>query len=276
MDQDQPAKPSDGREDGPAEGRAGGQAVLAEKDYSYMVTLDDDAIIHSTLEEFVGIKNISFTTVSDAIQILPQLQPVALFVDVHLADRQLGIDIIPEAVKRWPLAPIIMISSDTSDALIGKALSMGAHDFIIKPLGPAEVTARLNARREELKFRVQSSVRIFRDMTLDLDSSVLTGELGRIEVGGKEQAILKYLIQNNSVIVSKDQLVQKVWGGMATSQNALNRKIHEARKAVKAVSQQVEIKSIYGKGVALRSVATKVESLLLGDAAHEFDRQLNP
>lgn len=252
------------------------EVLLAEKDYSYMVTLDDDAIIHSTLEEYVGIKNLSFTTVSDAIRMLPQLQPVALFVDVHLADRQLGIDIIPEAVKRWPLAPIIMISSDTSDALIGKALSMGAHDFIIKPLGPAQVSARLNARREELKFRAQRSSLIFRDMTLNLDASVLAGDLGRIEVGGKELAILKYLMQNNSVIVSKDQLVQKVWGGMATSQNALNRKIHEARKAVKAVSDQVEIKSFYGKGIALRSVATKVESLLLGDAVAGFSRQLSP
>lgn len=244
--------------------------VLPEKDYSYMVTLDDDPIIHTTLEEFVGIKNLTFTTVSSVIPVLAKLQPVALFVDVHLADRQLGIDIIPEAVKRWPLAPIIMISSDTSDALIGKALSMGAHDFIVKPLGPAEVSARLNARREELKFRAQRNSLTFRDVRLDLDASVLSGGLGRLEVGGKEQAILKYLIQNNSVIVSKDQLTQKVWGGMATSQNALNRKIHEARKAVKAVSDVVEIKSFYGKGIALRSVAASDESLLLGDAVYRF------
>lgn len=237
-----------------------------------MVTLDDDPIIHTTLEDFVGIKNLSFTTVSDAIQVLPQLQPVALFVDVHLADRQLGIDIIPEAVKRWPLAPIIMISSDTSDALIGKALSMGAHDFIFKPLGPAEVSARLNARREELKFRAERSSLVFRSITLDLDASVLSGELGKLEIGGKEQAILKFLIQNNSVIVSKDQLAQKVWGGLTTSQNALNRKIHEARKAVKAVSDAVEIKSFYGKGIALRSKATTIEGLLLGDAANRFHR----
>ena len=223
-----------------------------EKEIPYTVTLDDDVIIGALIEAIVGVKTFSFSTASDLLKKKELLNPIAVFVDIHLANDECGLDIIPELCKIWPTTPVIVITSDQSDVLISRALAAGAHDFVVKPLRPLEVISRLHARRSELSNNNEMKLVRYGDVVLNLQLNTLNGHKGQIYLSSREAVLLLFLMRTPVTVVSKDSIKLKVWGGLSVSDNALDRKIYEVRKAIRTVSESVELKSVYGRGVTLK------------------------
>ena len=180
------------------------------------------------------------------------MHPVAVFVDIHLSKNECGLDIIPELKRTWPSAPIIVMTSDDKESLIAQALAAGAHDFIVKPLRPVEVVARMNARREELESRNNVKLLEYGDLRLDLQHKIISGPKGQSFQSPRELEILAHLMRANGSVIAKDSLKRHAWGKVSVSDNALDRKLFEIRKSVRSVSDLVEIKSIYGKGILMR------------------------
>jgi DNA-binding winged helix-turn-helix (wHTH) protein len=81
----------------------------------------------------------------------------------------------------------------------------------------------------------------------------------------REIALLGELIRANGVVVPKPVLKRELWKGLAVSDNALDRKIFEVRKALKEVGSKVEIHSIYGVGMVLRTTSYKDDIVVLDD-----------
>ncbi|RYZ56513.1 MAG: response regulator transcription factor [Proteobacteria bacterium] len=235
----------------------------------YTVTLDDDPVMAKIIEETLSIKNFAFVTSEQLLECAEHLAPIGAFIDIHLKD-ECGLDIIPRLRSLWPMTAIIVISGDESDNSVTQALAAGADDFVRKPISPAEVVARLRARIEDLNDKNRLNLLKFGDLKVDLKYKSISGAKGQLILSAREIDLLSELIRAQGTIVPKDVLKRELWGSLAVSDNALDRKIFEVRKALREVSDNVELHSIYGIGMVLRLRNQEAEQTLLND----FDESL--
>ena len=222
-----------------------------ENEVRYTITLDDDPTVCKFIARATGINSLPFTSGAALLKRCESYDPVALFVDVHLDVGDCGLDIIPHLRTLWLYTPIIVVTSDPKDELVGNALATGANDFVRKPINPAELTGRLHARIREMNARRGTDVLSIGDLKFSLStSSIENGEkvtyLPRLEAG-----LLSALLQNRDMVLSKEELKRRLWGRTVVSDNTLDKKISGVRKALADVGSEMQIKSIYGQGIVI-------------------------
>ncbi len=217
---------------------------------AFIITLDDDLAVAPILQAATGLPSRSFTSIAD-FQAAELEQPVAAFVDIHLSPVESGLDLLPELRSRWPYCPLIVMTSDQSSTAIGLALSAGADDFVRKPLDRAEVNARLRARAEEMRDRSKRETMVCGDTELNTGSGRIVGPAGESYLSPSEVRLLTFLIQSQGGLVTRDELRRKIWGTLKVSENALNKKLHDLRVALRSASLSLGVKSSYGTGVKL-------------------------
>lgn len=122
-----------------------------------------------------------------------------------------GFKIVRELRSQKIQTPVIMLTArdDVKDKVLG--LDKGADDYMTKPFVPEELLARVRAlaRRQG---DVVSEELTFSDLTLHLSTNDLWCGAKSVHLSFKEFEILKILMSNSKIIVSKEQLISKVWG----------------------------------------------------------------
>lgn len=217
-----------------------------------IIVLDDDESIAKLIEKFSGLKAIGFLNMATLEARIAEYSPTAVFVDVHLTAGEIGLDFIPKLRKSWPNAVFIVITSDTSDGVITDALSSGADDFVQKPIRKEELVSRLRLRLSEMEKNTFDSVLHFEDITVELSHRSIRKESKIGYLSNTEMSLLVALIKSNGMVLSRDELKRKCWGRVNVTDGALDRKMHEVRRALTDVGSGIEIKSIYGKGFIVK------------------------
>ncbi len=110
--------------------------------------------------------------------------------------------------------PIIMLTAkgEESDKITG--LEIGADDYMTKPFSIGELVARIKAilRRIDDKNLVKSDIIRIRDITIDIEKHEISKSGEEIELTLKEFELLKMLAQNKGKVLSRDVILDKVWG----------------------------------------------------------------
>lgn len=110
--------------------------------------------------------------------------------------------------------PIIMLTAKTTDEDIIQGLSLGADDYVAKPFSVAQLVLRVQAvlRRSRIGVEIDSHIRLGEDV--EMDSRNLSGRCGeeQLRFTRREMEILQYLDANSERPVSRDELLNKVWG----------------------------------------------------------------
>ncbi len=243
---------------------------------NFSICIDDDPVFCKLIEDCFEMKALSFGSVSEFFAWLEktpsgEMSPFAIFLDIHLREGENGILFIAQLKSMFPTAPIIVVSADKNAENVGKALTGGAADFAFKPAMPEELRARVNARRFELQSRLETNVLNVGDLQLSLIRAELKGPRGTAHLSHKEKELLAYLFKTVGTMSTKDELKRVLWGEASISDGALYRRIFEIRKAVTQTSRSMEVKSFYGKGVALRSRDFASDQLLIGDLQTQAD-----
>lgn len=217
-----------------------------------IIVLDDDPMVEVLIGAATGKHTLNFSDMHKLMDQLPSLRPFAFFVDIYLGVRENGLDILPQLKQLWPRCPVIVMTADRNDNLIGQALAAGADDFIRKPLNPKELLARMQARLGELAKSARQEVLRVGDLTLDTAHRVLANadQVQRF-LSPTEMNLLACLYSAQGTVVRRDVMKRKCWGQAHVSDNALNRKLHEVRKVLQDISAQVNIKTVYGIGAVL-------------------------
>ena len=106
--------------------------------------------------------------------------------------------------------PIIMVTAKTSEADKVKGLDSGADDYLTKPFGIMELVSRCKAllRRVHRK----SAVLVFESIEMDDDRHRVTVDGQEAELTFKEYGLLKFLLENSGTPVTRDRLMEAVWG----------------------------------------------------------------
>jgi len=126
-----------------------------------------------------------------------------------------GFEVLKELRKRNVRTPIIMLTAKSQeiDKILG--LEFGADDYITKPFSPRELQARVKAvlRRVNEKPEISSESQfLFGDITVDFQKyeCLKAGEI--IQLTTLEFDLLKFLINHKGVVVSRDRIMDEVWG----------------------------------------------------------------
>lgn len=117
-------------------------------------------------------------------------------------------------VRKFSNVPIIILTArdEVQDKVIG--LDLGANDYMTKPFAMAELLARLRVifRKEEEEVKDQSMVFTVGDLILNKETYEVRRGSDRKELTKREFDLLTYLMQNEGIVLSREKILNQVWG----------------------------------------------------------------
>ena len=138
-----------------------------------------------------------------------------ILLDIMLPDED-GISILKRLKGNDATAeiPVIMLSAKSSEIDKVTGLENGADDYITKPFGIMELLSRIKAvlRRSHTVQKAESHVLSAHDLTIDLDQRTVVYLETEIVLTYKEFELLSYLVRNRGTAISRDRLLEQVWG----------------------------------------------------------------
>ena len=218
---------------------------------NHTIVIDDDSTVGRLIEAYLKIKTYSFCSEQALSTEVSKYDPLAIFIDIFLSEHQNGLDIIPELRRHWPLTVIIVMTSGEDEGLISQAFSGGADDFLRKPINGIEINERLKVRLKDYSQKIYKRIIQFADLCFDVKYNYLYGNKGGCFLADKEAILLAELVIAKGRIIPKRELKGKIWSGLAVSNNALDRKVFELRRAIEKVSNNIYVHSTYGEGISL-------------------------
>ena len=107
--------------------------------------------------------------------------------------------------------PVIMLTAKNGELDMVRALDLGADDYINKPFSIMELISRIKAVLRRTK--KDSNILIYRNILLDSDKhKVIINNDEDIQLTHKEFKLLEYLMQNKGIVLSREKILEKVWG----------------------------------------------------------------
>lgn len=162
-----------------------------------------------------------------------------------------GFEILKQCRQNKIQSPILLLTAkdEISDKVRG--LDLGADDYLTKPFATEELLARIRALLRRHGKITHDSLR-FHDTELNLLTYELSCGVKSIKLGLKEFNILRYLFSNGNQIVTKELLIEKVWGfDSDVEYNNVEVYISFLRKKLSFVKSTVIIRTIRGVGYCL-------------------------
>lgn len=178
-----------------------------------ILIVEDEKNLAESLKQMITAQKFQADTVydgEDGLEYARSGQYDAMILDVMLPKLN-GFQIVKTLRKEGNAIPVLMLTArdDTEDKVRG--LDSGADDYLTKPFTTEELLARVRAltRRQGT---VQMDEMSFGDITLLLSSSSLTKGDKQVRLSQKELEVLKLLMAWAGAIVSKNDLIARVWG----------------------------------------------------------------
>lgn len=178
------------------------------------VVEDDDNIREI---ETIALKNSNylvkaFARATDFYRALNDILPDLVLMDVMLPDEN-GCDIVrrlrsQSATKRLP---VIMVTAKTSEMDMVKGLDDGADDYIKKPFSVLELLSRVKALLRRSTEETAQQLRVG-DIQLDNARRIVLAQGKSVELTYKEYELLRYLMINSEMVLSRESIMRFVWG----------------------------------------------------------------
>jgi DNA-binding response OmpR family regulator len=151
-------------------------------------------------------------TGTDGLETWRRTRPDMVLLDIMLPEMD-GFDVLETIRREDPEVPVILITAKGMEADKVHGLNLGADDYITKPFSIRELLARVNAvlrrsRSEEDVPRIHT----FGDVEVDLVRRECRKEGTEILLSYKEFEVLRVLIENRGQTISRDRLLEEVWG----------------------------------------------------------------
>ncbi|HEY4544161.1 MAG TPA: response regulator transcription factor [Tissierellaceae bacterium] len=136
--------------------------------------------------------------------------------------------------------PIIFVTAKTSEYDKIKGLDMGADDYIVKPFSVMELISRVKAVLRRVK-NVDDKVLKFENIYMDYSKRVVFVDEDIIDLTYKEFELLYFLLQNQNIVVTRDQIIEIVWGfDYAGETRTIDVHIGTLRKKLKSAGDYIQ------------------------------------
>jgi two-component system, OmpR family, response regulator len=232
--------------------RADGSAV-------WVLVVDDEATLSELLSmalRYEGGEVRTAASGSSAVRSAREFRPDAVVLDVMLPDFD-GLEVLRRMRAEAPDVPVLFLTARDAveDRIAG--LTAGGDDYVTKPFSLEELVARLRGllRRAGMTAARQGSELVVGDLVLDEDSREVRRGNDLVELTATEFELLRYLMRNPRRVLSKAQILDRVWsydfGGQS---NVVELYISYLRKKIDA-GRQPMIHTVRGAGYVLKPAA---------------------
>lgn len=224
-----------------------------------VMTVDDEPSLTELLSMAMRYEGWEVSTAdsgTQAVKVAREVRPDAIVLDMMLPDFD-GLEVMRRIRTEQPNVPVIFLTAKDAVADRIGGLTAGGDDYVTKPFSLEEVIARLRAllRRSGATTPESDSLLVVGDLTLDEDSHEVTRGGDEIKLTATEFELLRYLMRNPKRVLSKAQILDRVWnydfGGQA---NVVELYISYLRKKIDH-DRAPMIHTMRGAGYVLRPAA---------------------
>ena len=207
---------------------------------------DIAGLIKHTLERDGDMAVDVVSTGDAALKAVCDRAPDLLILDLNLPVLG-GLEVCPILRSRPATSrvPIIMVTARTSEGDRVVGLDVGADDYITKPFSLRELSARVRAalRRGRPDDRAVQLSEIYRGkhLTADFDAVSVTVSGAQVRLTRREFELLRYLVENRNRVLSRDRLLERVWGyERMVETRSVDVHVGRLRGKMGAAGQQIE------------------------------------
>jgi two-component system phosphate regulon response regulator PhoB len=148
--------------------------------------------------------------------------------------------------------PIIMLTARGEEGDKLRGLDSGADDYVTKPFSPSELIARIRATLRRSRPTTNGESLHFEDLTMDLAAHRVRRRGRDIHLGPTEFRLLRYLMEHQGRVFSREQLLDMVWGqDVYVEPRTVDVHIRRLRKAINAPSETDLIRTVRSAGYSL-------------------------
>jgi two-component system, OmpR family, alkaline phosphatase synthesis response regulator PhoP len=183
-----------------------------------ILVIDDEPSIVKLVSAYLKPEGYEVHTAADGttgLKAARAFRPDIVILDIMLPGMD-GLELL-QHLRRESQAYVILLTAKTeeTDKIVG--LSVGADDYVTKPFSPRELTARVKAALRRLQLggaaASDASVYAFRHLRLDSGARKVTVDDQPVELTAVEFDLLRALAENRGRVLTREQLLEKVWGG---------------------------------------------------------------
>ena len=209
-----------------------------------ILLLEDDITLGNGIKMVLKDEQVTLVnTLKDAREILKNNEFDLLILDINLPDGS-GLDLMKEQKNLNSETPIILLTANDMEIDIVSGLELGADDYITKPFSLAIFRARVNNQFRRKKININKVFEID-DYYFDFDNMIYRKNQKIIELSKTEQKLLRLLLENRGHTLTRELLVDKIWGSEYVDENALTVTIKRLRGKLE---DNKYLKTVYGIG----------------------------
>ncbi len=178
-----------------------------------ILIVDDEERIRDILKEYFDFEQFSYQEAGDGAQAIDMVKNFSF--DLVILDIMMpkidGFTALRE-IRKFSSVPVIMLSArgEEYDKLFG--FELGVDDYITKPFSPKEVVARIKALLKRVSNTSSSEMILLPGIEIDETGRKVKVDGSVIELTPKEYDILLYMAKNQNVVLSREKILEKIWG----------------------------------------------------------------
>jgi two-component system response regulator MprA len=234
---------------------AGNPGFQAGHSMATVLIVDDDPKLLKMLGRTLAYEGFHVHSASNGAEALSEVQ--ARRPDVVVLDWMMpgmdGLTVLERLRAAGDQTLVLMLTARDAVENRVEGLEGGADDYLVKPFAPAELLARIHALLRRPSVRARDEAIGYAGLRLDpATREVWRGER-KIELTAKEFDLLRYLLRHPRLVLTRDQILQEVWGyDFGGEDNVLEVYVGYLRKKTEAGGEPRLIQTVRGVGYSLR------------------------
>ncbi len=181
-----------------------------------ILVIEDDRAVQKALKRLFEAEGFAVDIAGNGaagLEMFRTAAPSVLVLDLSLPGTP-GQDVCREISQAAPSLPIVVLSARTEVMDKVLLLELGAHDYVTKPFSPRELLARVRTamRRSQSLRTPLTETFTFGDVRVDFTKMELWREGKLVPLTSQEFKVLKFMIQNAERVLSREELLNHVWG----------------------------------------------------------------
>lgn len=219
-----------------------------------LLLAEDEKALAKALKAILERSNYSVDAVYDgeaALEYMAAGNYDGIILDIMMPKKD-GLSVLREIRQKSKHVPVLLLTAKDSVEDRVRGLDAGANDYLVKPFAFEELLARIRVllRRPE-----KSEDSCYREGGLEVhvDTHQVFRDGKEIQLSGKEFALLRYMIQNKGIVLSREKLEQHLWNyDYAGGSNVIDVYIRYLRKKIDEPFEEKLIHTIRGAGYVLK------------------------
>jgi DNA-binding response OmpR family regulator len=233
---------------------------------THVLVIEDEPDLRAGLQHNLELEGYRVDTAADGKEGLRKARdgrPALILLDLMLPGMS-GLEVLRHLRETGRQTPVIIVSAKGQDRDKVQGLELGADDYLTKPFGISELTARIRAvlRRTQTGAKAGAGERPavagvmhFPDLTIDWRRFSIVRDGVETQLSRYEAEILRMLVEHRGEVVSRQDLLRKVWGyvHLPTTRTVDNHIARLRKKIERDVENPVHVVTVHGLGYRFES-----------------------